>query len=92
MDYAALFETARAQVEQSKVLRSPKRNFVRWLTLRLLFMHPRLLRVAGRLLWLYQAGGLQSLVRRAGLTRLLPGRLARSNPPLPPFAATSPTR
>lgn len=83
VDYAALFETARAQVEQSKVLRSPKRNFVRWLTLRLLFMHPRLLRVAGRLLWLYQAGGLQSLVRRAGLTRLLPGRLRTLEPATP---------
>ena len=83
VDYANMFEIARAQIEQSQVLRSPKRDFVRWLTIRLLFMHPRLLRLAGRFLWLYQASGLQTLVRRAGLTRLLPGRLRTLEPATP---------
>jgi glycolate oxidase iron-sulfur subunit len=83
VDYAGLFETARAQVEQSKVLRSPKRNFVRWFTIRLLFMHPRLLRLAGRFLWLYQASGLQTLARQTGLTWLLPGRLRTLEPATP---------
>jgi glycolate oxidase iron-sulfur subunit len=83
VNYAGLFEAARAQVEESEVLRSPKRDLVRWFTIRLLFMHPRLLRFAGRLLWLYQAGGLQSLVRHLGLTRLLPGRLRTLEPATP---------
>ncbi len=83
VDYAHMFEIARAQIERSQVLRSPKRDFVRWYTIRLLFMHPRLLRLAGRLLWVYQASGLQTLFRRAGLTRLLPGRLRVLEPATP---------
>jgi glycolate oxidase iron-sulfur subunit len=48
---------------------------IRWLSLRVLFTRPRLLRFVGRLLWLWQAGGLQKAARRSGLTRLLPARL-----------------
>ncbi len=83
VDYARMFELARAQIEQSEVLRSPKRDLVRWFTIRLLFMHPRLLRLAGRFLWLYQASGLQTLVRQTGLTHLLPGRLRTLEPATP---------
>ena len=83
VDYAHMFEIARAQIERSQILRSPKRDFVRWFTIRLLFLHPRLLRLTGRLLWLYQVSGLQTLFRRAGLTRLLPGRLRTLEPATP---------
>ncbi len=37
-----------------------------------LFTRPRLLRLVGRMLWIYQASGLQSLIRKLRLTALLP--------------------
>ena len=75
VDYAHLFETARADGERAGVLDHPLRRIVRGLTLKFLFTHPRCLRMAGRLLWLYQASGLQKLARVLGLPRLLPNRL-----------------
>jgi glycolate oxidase iron-sulfur subunit len=86
VDYTTLLETARAQVEQSNVTATSTRNFVRWLTLRFLFTHPRVLRLTGRLLWLYQAGGLQTFVRRMKLTALLPRRWRKIEPQMPPIA------
>jgi glycolate oxidase iron-sulfur subunit len=86
VDYTTLLETARAQVEQSGVTAAPKRNFIRWLTLRFLFTHPRILRGAGRLLWLYQACGLQILARRLKLTALLPRRWRELEPQTPRIA------
>lgn len=83
VDYATLFETARAHVETERVLATPKRDFIRWFTLRFLFTRPRLLRAVGRLLWLYQASGLQARFRRWRLTRLLP-RSIRELEPLTP--------
>ena len=75
VDYTHLFETARAEVERAGVLANPFRTTVRFLTLKFLFTHPRLLRWVGRLLWLYQVSGGQALLRGLGLVRLLPGRL-----------------
>jgi len=75
VDYANLFETARAEVERRGVLDSPKRKTIRWFALRLVFTRPRLLRLIGRVIWLWQESGLQRLSRRTGLTRLLPGGL-----------------
>jgi glycolate oxidase iron-sulfur subunit len=72
VDYATLFETARAQIEDSGILAAPKRNAVRRLTLRFLFLRPRWLRAAGRLVWLYRATGLQRLVRARRVSRWLP--------------------
>ena len=83
VDYTHLLEQARAQVEAAGVLGSPQRNFARWLGLRLLFTHPRLLRATGRLLRFYQVSGAQRLVRRLGLTRLLPAALRRLEPATP---------
>jgi glycolate oxidase iron-sulfur subunit len=45
--YVELFETARAEIERSGVLDGVERGFWRWLTLEVLFMRPRLLRLAG---------------------------------------------
>src|SRR5215204_3680136 len=45
VDYAQLFETARADIESSGINGPGARSFWRFLTLRLLFMHPRLLRM-----------------------------------------------
>lgn len=86
VDYGQLFETARADIESSGINGSGARTFWRFLTLRVLFMHPRLLRMAGRLLRFYQRSGLESLVRRLGLTRLLPENLRRLEPQTPRMA------
>ena len=86
VDYTTLLETARAHVEQSGIVASPKRNFIRWFTLRFLFTRPRALRAAGRLLWLYQASGLQAFARRLKLTALLPRSLRELEPQAPHIA------
>lgn len=87
VDYVTLFETARAQVESDKLHRGgTEREFWRTVTLRGLFLRPRLLRWAGRLLRLYQRSGLEKLVRRLGLTALLPENLQRLEPMTPVIA------
>lgn len=83
VDYARLFETARAEVEASKVSSPASRRFWRALTLRFLFMRPRWLRAAGRMLEIHQRFGLQSFARRSGLTRMLPASLRRLEPQTP---------
>ncbi len=87
VDYGQMFEAARAEVEARGVLSSPKRDFVRWSIVRVLFTRPRLLRAVGRLLWLWQVSGGQSLSRRIGLTRLLPKNLRRLEPQAPSICA-----
>jgi len=73
VDYAQLFEAARADIERTGVLRRPGRDWTRRLLLGELFTRPRLLRLAGRALWAYQALGLQGLVRAIlHLTRVVP--------------------
>src|SRR5438034_3883136 len=75
VNYAELFEHARAEAEQSGALHSPRRSFIRSFTLSWLFMDLNRLRLAGRALRLYQQLGLQTLVRRSGFLKLLPKRL-----------------
>jgi glycolate oxidase iron-sulfur subunit len=83
VNYAALFEVARADIETSGVLDKPKRNVIRWLTVKFIFTRPRLLRFVGRLLYFYQAIGLQGLVRKLRLTALLPKSLRELEPLTP---------
>jgi glycolate oxidase iron-sulfur subunit len=83
VNYAELFEAARADIETAGVLATPKRDFIRWLTVKYIFTRPRLLRLAGRLLFVYQASGLQKLVRKSGLTGLLPKQLRELEPLTP---------
>src|SRR5438552_3790083 len=75
VNYAELFEHARAEAEQSGVLKSPKRTLIRNFTLRWLFMDLNRLQLLGRALRLYQQLGLQTFIRRSGILRLLPKRL-----------------
>ncbi len=75
VNYAELFEQARAEAESSGVLKSPWRRGLRWLTLKWLFMDHSRLQFLGLLMRLYQQLGMQSLIRRSGLLRLLPQRL-----------------
>ncbi len=75
VNYAELFEHARAEVEQNGVLHSPRRSLIRAFALRWLFMDLNRLQLAGRLLRLYQQLGLQKLVRGSGILKLIPKRL-----------------
>jgi glycolate oxidase iron-sulfur subunit len=75
VDYASMLETARIEVEQRGLTGRGSRVFWRWLTIHTLFMHPRLLRLCGRLLRLYQVSGLRRLARKVRFLGLLPRRL-----------------
>ncbi len=75
VNYAEMFEHARAATEEASILHSPKRNLIRGFAVRWLFMDLRRLRTVGRLLRLYQRLGCQRLVRSSGILRLLPQRL-----------------
>jgi len=75
VNYAELFEHARAEAEQSGVLDSPKRSVIRGFTLRWLFMDLSRLHLIGHALRLYQELGLQTFLRRSGILKLLPKRL-----------------
>ena len=75
VNYAELFEHARAEAEQSGVLDSPKRGLIRGFTLRWLFMDLHRLHLVGYALRLYQQLGLQAFIRRCGVLNLLPKRL-----------------
>lgn len=75
VNYAELFEHARAEAESSGVLSSPKRNVIRAFAIRWLFMDLRRLRFLGRFMRFYQRSGLQTVLRRIGLFQLLPRRL-----------------
>ena len=86
VNYGVLFEAARSDIQAAGVGRTFKSRFWRAVTLRFLFMRPRALRTAGRALRLYQRSGLQAMVRRTGLTRLLPADLRRLEPQAPAIA------
>ena len=75
VNYAELFEHARAEVEERRVLSSPKRNLIRGFTVSWLFMDLRRLQLVGQAMRLYQQLGLQTLLRRSGILKLLPKRL-----------------
>ncbi len=75
VNYAELFEHARAEAEESGALKSPRRNVIRGFTLGWLFMDLRRLRFVSRVLRFYQRSGLQSLTRGSGILKLFPRRL-----------------
>src|SRR4051794_25067217 len=72
VNYAELFEHARAEAEASGVLKSPKRTFIRAFTIKWLFMDLTRLQLLGKVLRLWQQLGLQTLVRRSGILKLFP--------------------
>lgn len=75
VNYAELFEQARAEAEASEVLVSPSRRVIRFLTLKWLFMDHSRLQVLGLMMRLYQQTGIQWLIRHSGVLRLMPARL-----------------
>jgi len=74
VQYGRLIESAREQIE-SQTKRSPFQRFCRDLIFRHLFTSPGLLTFLGALLWIYQASGLEKLVRISGVLKLF-GKLA----------------
>src|SRR5262245_46082176 len=84
VNYAELFEHARAEAEQSRVLASPKRDAIRGFTLRWLFMDLRRLQLVGKAMQLWQNLGLQAFVRRSGVMKLFPKRLRELEAMTPP--------
>ena len=86
VDYSNLLETARAEVQSAGLNQTFTSRFWRAVTIRGLFMRPRLLRFVGRMLWLYQRLGLQTAFRKIGLTKLLPKDLRRLEPQCPTIA------
>ncbi|MBT5704843.1 (Fe-S)-binding protein [Verrucomicrobia bacterium] len=75
VNYAELFEQARAEAEASEVLTSPNRRFIRFVTLKWLFMDHSRLQFLGLMMRLYQQLGIQWLIRNSGVLRLIPKRL-----------------
>jgi glycolate oxidase iron-sulfur subunit len=75
VNYAELFEHARAEAERSGVLNSPGRNLLRTLAIRWLFMESSRWQLLGKALRLYQQLGIQAVLRRSGIFKLLPRRL-----------------
>ena len=73
--YGRLIEAAKAEIERQRPGGLVRRLF-RWLNFGMLLGHPRLLRLAASGLRSYQASGLQTLVRRTGLVKRLPGTLS----------------
>ena len=86
VNYAELFETARADIEREGVNQEFSRRFWRAVSLRFLFRRPRALRGAGRLMRGYQRSGLEAVVRQFGLTLFLPASLRRLEPQAPRIA------
>ena len=82
VQYGRLVEAARSEIE-AKVPRSLASRIGRRFVFGHLLQSPGLMTMAGALLWMYQASGLQKLVRAAGLLKPF-GRLAdleRLSPP-----------
>jgi len=75
VNYAELFEHARAEIEETRILAAPNRSVIRWFAIKWLFMEHARLQVAGLALRLYQQLGLQKLVRQSGILKLLPQRI-----------------
>jgi glycolate oxidase iron-sulfur subunit len=90
--YGRLIEAAKAEIERQRPGSLGRRLF-RGVNFGLLLERPRMLRAAAASLRFYQASGLQTLVRRSGIARLLPGTLPaweKLLPTLPPAAERRP--
>jgi glycolate oxidase iron-sulfur subunit len=86
--YGRLIEAAKAEIERQRPGGVGRRLF-RWLNFGVLLGRPRVLAAAAATLRLYQTSGLQALVRRTGLIRLLPGTLPAWEALLPPMPSAA---
>ena len=81
VQYGKLIEDTRAQIERN-IPRTTSDSLFRKL-LFAIFPHPSRLRLMAAPLYLYQRSGLQTLVRKSGLLKLLPKRFAAMETLLP---------
>ena len=86
--YGRLIEAAKAEIERQRPGDVARRVF-RWLNLGVLLTRPAMLRAATSALRLYQKSGLQSIVRRTGIARALPGVLSEWEALLPVIPAAA---
>jgi glycolate oxidase iron-sulfur subunit len=86
--YGRLIEAAKAEIEHQRPGGLGRRLF-RALNFGLLLGRPALLRAAATALRLYQATGMQTLARRAGLVQWLPGTLSAWEALMPRIPATA---
>src|SRR5438093_6994467 len=86
--YGRLIEAAKAEIERQRPGNVARRVF-RWLNLGVLLTRPAMLRAATSALRLYQKSGLQSIVRRTGIARALPGVLSEWEALLPVIPAAA---
>jgi len=80
--YGHLLEEARDIIAQHKTY-SPIVRFIRHIVFKQLFPHPKRMRMLTALIGVYQRSGLQALVRKLRLLRLLPNHLAMMENVLP---------
>jgi glycolate oxidase iron-sulfur subunit len=85
VDYGKLIEATRAQIERRYTRASSEKGFRRFLFST--FTHPERLSLLALPLRLYQKTGLQALVRRIGIPKLLPKRLQAMETLLPQVPA-----
>ncbi len=83
VQYDKLIEATRSQIERNYQRKLSDTLFRRLLFA--LFPHPSRLRLLAGPLWFYQRSGLQQLVRRSGLLKLLPERLRAMEGLMPPL-------
>jgi glycolate oxidase iron-sulfur subunit len=85
VDYAKLIEATRAQIERRYARPASEKRFRQFLFT--IFTHPARLRALLLPLRLYQKVGLEALVRRTGILKLLPPRLRAMEALLPQVRA-----
>jgi glycolate oxidase iron-sulfur subunit len=85
VDYAKMIEATRAQIERRYARPAAEKRFRRLLLS--VFTHPNRLRALLLPLRLYQKTGLQALVRRVGIPKLLPARWRAMEALLPQLPA-----
>src|SRR5690348_5955760 len=76
VQYGRLVEAARADIEQ-RVKRPLGARLLRWFVFEKLLPSRTMLRLAGTKMYIYQASGLQKLVRGSGMLKLM-GRLGQA--------------
>jgi glycolate oxidase iron-sulfur subunit len=84
--YGRLIEAAKAEIERQRPGGWLRRAF-RWLNFGVLLGRPRLLALAASALRVYQVTGLQTLARKSGVLRVLPGTLPAWDALLPQLPA-----
>ncbi len=89
--YGRLIEAAKAEIERQRPGSLVRRAF-RWVNFGMLLARPAALRAAATALRIYQASGLQTLVRASRVTRFLPGTLPAWEALLPSLPAASERR